>query len=188
MSFRVVLDACVLIPYYLCDTLLHLADARFYVPLWSEALLDEVGRNLIEQIGEPPDRVAKRIGAMTEAFPYATVTGYENLIPAMTNHPKDRHVLAAAVQGGASIIVTANMKDFPTSSLEPHEIKALTPDEFLLDLLDLNTDVALMTLGEQRAAYENPHLSAENFFEALSTTVPSFAERAGELERQWRDC
>jgi len=26
------------------------------------------------------------------------VNGYENLIPAMTNHPKDRHVLAAAVR------------------------------------------------------------------------------------------
>ena len=31
---------------------------------------------------------------MREPFPEAMVTGYENLIPSMTNHPKDRHVLA----------------------------------------------------------------------------------------------
>jgi predicted nucleic acid-binding protein len=34
------------------------------------------------------------------------VTGYESLIGSMTNHPKDRHVLAAAVAGRADVLVT----------------------------------------------------------------------------------
>ena len=38
-------------------------------------------------------------------------------IPAMTNHPKDRHVLAAAARAGAKVMVTYNLKDFPSSSL-----------------------------------------------------------------------
>jgi len=31
----------------------------------------------------------------------------------MTNHPKDRHVLAAAVRCNAEVIVTHNVKEFP---------------------------------------------------------------------------
>jgi hypothetical protein len=35
----------------------------------------------------------------------------------MTNHPKDRHVVAAAVECGAHVIVTSNLKDFPPAAL-----------------------------------------------------------------------
>ena len=35
----------------------------------------------------------------------------------MTNHPKDRHVLATAVRTGAQTIVTFNLKDFPEAAL-----------------------------------------------------------------------
>ena len=40
----------------------------------------------------------KRLSMMREAFIDAEVTGYQNLIPVMTNNAKDRHVLAAAVR------------------------------------------------------------------------------------------
>lgn len=42
MAFRVLLDACVLLPYQLCDLLLRLAEDDLYEPLWSEEILDEV--------------------------------------------------------------------------------------------------------------------------------------------------
>ena len=50
---------------------------------------------------------------MAAYFPDARVTSYEELIGSMTNHPKDRHVLAAAVAGRADVLVTENLKDFP---------------------------------------------------------------------------
>jgi hypothetical protein len=53
-------------------------------------------------------------------MPVAWIVRYEDLIPAMTNHPKDRHVLAAAVRAGAKVIVTYNIKDYPRSSLTPY--------------------------------------------------------------------
>ena len=54
---------------------------------------------------------------MAAYFPDARVTSYEELIGSMTNHPKDRHVLAAAVAGRADMLVTENLKDFPPAAV-----------------------------------------------------------------------
>lgn len=112
MPFRVVLDACVLIPYQLSDLLLRLAEAEMFLPLWSDKIMAEVNQNLPLKLGVTPHRAQRRIDHMTTAFPLAAVGGHTDLIPAMTNDPRDRHVLAAAVRGNADLIVTANLKDF----------------------------------------------------------------------------
>lgn len=111
MTFPVFLDTCVLYPSTLCDTLLRLAEAGAFRPLWSSEVLTELRRNLIGHAGLTPGPVDYRIAEMQRHFLDAEVQHYESLIPSMTNHPKDRHVLAAAVRGGAAVIVTFNLKD-----------------------------------------------------------------------------
>ncbi|MCZ4088670.1 PIN domain-containing protein [Sinorhizobium psoraleae] len=49
---------------------------------------------------------------MEEAFPDASVEGWEEIEPDMRNDPKDRHVVAAAVAAEATVIVTSNVRDF----------------------------------------------------------------------------
>ncbi len=39
--YAAVLDACVLVPNALCDTLLRFAESGFYRPLWSKQILEE---------------------------------------------------------------------------------------------------------------------------------------------------
>ncbi len=70
--------------------------------------------------------------------------------------PKDRHVLAAAIAGHADSIVTQNLKDFPTSVLEPLNITVLHPDEFLLQQLGLEPLVVLPAFKAKRARLKNP--------------------------------
>lgn len=68
------LDTCVLYPAYLCDTLLRLAEAAAYRPLWSADVLAELRRNLIGR-NIPPERVDRRLANMTRSFPDALPCG-----------------------------------------------------------------------------------------------------------------
>lgn len=115
---------------------------------------------------------------MRRAFPYAAVSGFEHLVPAMGNHPKDRHVLAAAVRSGAQAVVTANVKDFPAAALAPHGVEAIHPDKFLQDLLDLDPELVLSCLREQQQACRNPEITLSQLLTALGRTVPGFAAQA----------
>ena len=175
MPFPAFLDACVLDPAYLADTLLRLAEASAYRPLWSADVLAELRRNVIER-GIPPDRVDRRIALMTRSFPDALVTGYESLVDGMANDPKDRHVLAAAVRANAEVLVTFNIRDFPEPALKPYDIVAVHPDEFLLDQLDLYPGLTMAVLRQQAASYRREPTSVPGVLVLLERTgVPRFA-------------
>jgi hypothetical protein len=99
----------------------------------------------------------------------------------MANDPKDRHVLAAAIRGDAAVIVTANLGDFPADALQPYDITAVHPDDFLLDQLDLYPRATVECMREQIAAYNNPAMSVMEFLKHFSKTVPKFADAVGSL-------
>ena len=130
-DYSVVLDTCVLLPMPLCDTLLRMAESpRLYLPKWSDTILEELKRNLVETLHLTPQQAAHREAEMRKAFPEACVEGYEPLIESMTNDPKDRHVLAAAVRSKSELIVTYNKRDFPKESFSPWSIEVRGPSTF----------------------------------------------------------
>jgi hypothetical protein len=56
---------------------------------------------------------------MDQSVPDNCVTGYEDLVPALTRpDPDDRHGLAAAIRCGASCIVAFNTEHFPDRILK----------------------------------------------------------------------
>lgn len=179
MAFPAFLDACTLIPINLTDVLLRLAEAHTYRPLWSAHVLAEVERNLPRCAAEmTPAKARHRVETMRSFFPDAEVTGYESLIPAMTNEQKDRHVLAAAVRADAALIVTANLRDFPATALAPYDIEAVHPENFLLDQLDLYPEQTVQCLHELVAARKRPAETLESFLTQLAKTVPGFCSAA----------
>lgn len=178
MRFPAFFDTNVLYGALLNDFILTLADRGLFRPLWSEDVLCELRKNLIKN-GEDPELVEKRVGTMEEYFADALVAGYADLIDSMPNHDKDRHVLAAAVKGGAEVLVTFNLKDFPTESVKQFDIEVVHPDDFLLDQLDLYHAPTLTAITELVEGYNSPAMTEEDFIIALMRAgVPKFAEAA----------
>lgn len=164
-QYVVLLDACVLAPMPVCDTLLRLAEEpAFYAPKWSWEILDEVSRTLVMKLRRSPEQAANRIAKMIATFPEAMVEGYSELIPSITNDQKDRHVIAAAIRCGANAIVTDNTRHFPRSSLEPYKIECLTADQFIEDQYHLDEDGFIEVLNEQARAigWSVPQLMAKH--------------------------
>jgi predicted nucleic acid-binding protein len=171
--FRVVLDANVLFPFSLRDTLLRAAERGLFQLYWSQEILAEARHSLVAR-GQIQEGQAEHLfSTMTDAFPEAMVTGYEPLVPVMKNDPKDRHVVAAAVKAGAQVIVTNNVCDFHDL---PEGIEVQSADEFLCNLFDLAPDVMVDLLAAQAAALRKPARSLDELLAGLVKLVPDFVE------------
>lgn len=134
---RVVLaDANVLYSRVLRDYLLYAADQEIIAIAWSPAILAEVTEHLMKNVtGFDEAAAARLVGAMNRAFPLAEVEPGEqhwHMLAGVTLPDEDdRHVLAAALAGQATVLCTSNTKDFPTDVVAAFGVEVLTPDELL---------------------------------------------------------
>ncbi len=128
---KVLIDACVLYPTILREIVIGLAREGVFEPLWSDRILGEWVR-AVAKLGPQQVAVAEGEVAMLRAtWPAAEVPVPEATEQFWLPDPNDIHVLAAAVEARAEIILTLNLKDFPRAELASHGIKAVHPDAFL---------------------------------------------------------
>lgn len=179
--FPVVLDANVLIPSSLRDTLLRSAEAGLYRVHWSQQILDEVVRNLLKERANKEPMMTEQqahylISQMSMAFPEAMVEVPPDLISIMTNDVKDRHVLAAAVIAKAQVIVTDNIRDFQSGHTKHWDIEAQTADVFLTHLYYLAPEIMVDIIHQQAIERKKP-ITVLKLFESLKKQVPIFVSK-----------
>ena len=180
-DFKVVIDACVLANFRVCDVLLTLAESpRLFLPRWSQQILDETRRTQINKLGWS-ESVADSFRAEVNAhFPEARVHGFEHLIDKCSNEEKDRHVLACAIHNKAELILTFNLKDFPESSLNKWQIEVKHPEEYLLALYSIEP-VSVVHRLETIARDRQEEL--EDYLLGLGRWLPAFVQRIiGDLQ------
>lgn len=167
--YPVVLDACVLYPSFLRDLLIRLGLTGLYQPKWSATIEDEWQRNLLANRTDlTPEQIQRTAALMNTAVPDAMITGFEPLIDSVDLPDiDDRHVVAASVRSNSEIIVTFNLKDFPAPALNAFGIEALHPDDFVMDLFDLNRAFVLSAVTTQRSNLRRPPMSVDEYLEAL---------------------
>ena len=172
--FAALLDTSVLWPSLQRDFLLSLAIEGLYRPLWSEAILEELLENeSLKRQGRGADRhladeaAAYLIARMRAAFDDALVTGWSALEGTFgLPDPNDEHVVAAAVVGGAGVIVTANLRDFPPTKLPRHS-QVLAPGEFAADTVSVDPVRAALALQEIADRYRSPTRTAPELLDLL---------------------
>lgn len=174
-DFRVCLDACVLANFGVTDLLLKLAERpRQHLPVWSEEILAEVYRTQTTRLGWPEPLATSFGRELQTYFPEALVTGHQHLIDGLTNHPKDRHVLAAAVYARAEVLLTFNLRDFPDEALAPWGVQARHPQDYLLTLYEMD---ALQVVSRIGAIAAERGRDQEDVLLRLGKSVPRFASR-----------
>jgi predicted nucleic acid-binding protein len=171
------LDACVLIPSAVRDLLLRCDEADLYRCRWSEEILAEVERNL-GKLGVVSSNAERLLHQMQDAFESAMVdASYKGLTPLMTNHPKDRHVLAAAVASKSEYIVTENLADFPPECVQIHDIRVVTADQFLCMLAE-RTPAKILAVAQARAQQQSrPPETLDEMLSRLERSLPKLVQR-----------
>ncbi|QDZ41024.1 PIN domain-containing protein [Euhalothece natronophila Z-M001] len=184
-SLTVLYDASVLYPAPLRDLLMQLALTDLYRARWTEQIHEEWIRNLLKN---RPDLTRTQLNhtrqLMNRHVPDCLIKNYEELIPALTlPDPDDRHVLAAAIKGEVDVIVTMNLRDFPASVLTRYEMEAQHPDDFIIDLIDLDFYAVVEAVKACHARLKNPPKSVDEYLYIL--TKQQLAVSVSRLRKLW---
>jgi len=165
-----VLDACVLYSASLRDFLLRLAEDGLFDPFWSEEIQNEWTRRLLMQnrTNVTQESLKRTRQQMESHFPRGLVRGYETITPSLIlPEPNDRHVLAVAIRAKAKNVVTFNLKDFPMTALQPYEIEAVSPDEFVFRLIQTIPDRLLWAVKSHRLSLKRPPKTVDEYIATL---------------------
>jgi len=179
VAFVVLLDANVLYPAWLRDALLRMVETDVFQVRCSERILDEAQRNL--KANRPDLTPADIDGTFQDIREFfegegAMVSGYEPLELVMSNDPKDRHVLAAAVVGRADVIVTENLEDFPEAARKTYNIGAQCPDDFLCNQWELDEEAMMDVIDQWIADLSSPPLTLGQLLQKLELHTPRFCD------------
>lgn len=175
------LDANVLVPIVACDFLLTAFDLGIFEPVVSAEVLIEVERTLIE--GFPhldPAAIEHRVESMRIALEDQTIdTSSVEGVPDTIN-AKDRHVVAAALEGEASVIVTNDSALRSEIGASDLEIEARDVDAFVQQLWqDAATEVEAVVAELIAKRRRHPVTQAE-MVEQLRLRFPSMVQDLGQ--------
>jgi predicted nucleic acid-binding protein len=182
--YTAMLDACVLFPMAVADSLMSLATSGLFAAKWTQRIEHEWIRSLERLRPDLESKLDTRRDCMRDAVPdwevaesawAHMVEGYD--LP----DPDDRHVLAAAVAGHADCIVTANLRDFPASHIAQYGIEVMDPDRFIVNQWDLDPIVVIAAFKRMRSRWRRPQATPEDFARAMERGgLPATAHRLRE--------
>lgn len=169
-------------PQRLSSLLLTLADHDLFQPRWSDEILDEVDRTLVNKLGVEPDKATRRLTAMRRAFPRAAVVGHESATGDPRCDLKDQHVYAAAQFASADLLVTFNLGDFPTEANQLGDVPIQHPDHFLLNLWSAHQQAVESSVGHEAERMRRPPMDVRGVLSGIAPVAPMTANT---LHNQW---
>jgi predicted nucleic acid-binding protein len=179
----VVYDACVLYSFNLRNLLVQLAVDGIVAARWTDRIHNEWVGSLSKTGKFSLTRILRVRDLMDSVLPTANVRNYEQHEGTLSlPDSNDRHVLAAAIEAHATIILTWNVKHFPSAELAKHNIAASDPDTFLTMLYRENAETVSAVVEAARANLRISEPTIEQYLQGLQDQgLKSFASnvRAG---------
>jgi hypothetical protein len=164
-----VVDACILYPFHLRNIVVQAAVDGLVEARWTDEIHDEWMRSVASRTpAVSMARLQNTRRLIDDALPAAMVTGYKHHVAAVhLPDPDDRHVVAAGIAAGATLILTWNLRDFPVKELQKFGLLRETPDTFLSDLYDRVPDLVISSLASARENLTSTQVSAADFINIL---------------------
>lgn len=167
-------DTCVLFPMSVRDLSLELAYRGLFQIRWSAKIENELKRNLKTTYNFD---ASKSIKAMRKAIPDYKVQNSKNnlkLVAKSTTDKKDHHVLAAAIGGNCTHLITFNLSDFDIPFAKKNGVAIIHPDEFLFNILNKNHAKSKNCIDNIVKRKKNPPTTQTDFATAISkNNLPS---------------
>ena len=179
----VLLDASVLYPAPLRDFLMHLALTDVVRVKWSAQIHQEWIEAVLRVRPDIARNQLERTRTLMDSHILdALVENYEHRIDELwLPDEDDRHVLAAAIEGGCDLIITFNLRDFPDDILAPLGISAQHPDLFCGNLIESSPLAVVAAAFEHRQSLKRPPKGVEEYLAALERQgLPKTAARLRE--------
>jgi len=158
-GIRVLVDADCLHKLYLRTLLLTLATDGHVQLLWTEEIFTEAYQSLVARFPESNSKLRQKFRTIKTYFYDTEVTGYEHLVGSLgCRDENDEHVLAAAIQGRADVLLTFNLRDFPSTVESGLEI--VHPDTFLTLWFTANFQVGISVLAKWLVRFVSPRIES----------------------------
>lgn len=184
-SPRVFDDTNVLFPASLADLTLSTAEYGLFELVYSDHLLEEIQRVLVDIKGLAPANAQRFIDEICQTFPTGRINAftYEDTADLWTG-PDDAdlmHLAAAAAASDAAVLVTNNTQDFEPATPPAGVSKptVMTADEFFCWLLDEGFEEDLVNvINGMTSANRRPPQTWDAMRQRLSTVgLQQFVER-----------
>lgn len=181
-THRVFADANTLFPFYMCDLLLHCAEEHLFEIMWTEDLLAEL-IEVIPRTGRKSVAAVRGLcAAIREVFPEGEVrrSDYERFVTEMPGKDPDDWVhSAAAIAGGAHVLLTRDTAGFPREPLRRRGLRVTNADQFLCEQFTLFPEDLVRVLENQVEDLTRSQLSLPELLDRFDHPggAPRFARR-----------
>lgn len=178
---RVFIDTSELFPFTIMDVLLTLSEDFLFTWVWTDELLDEWEEVIVREGKRTPESAASVAGAVRTHF-----SGYridpavyrDKITDDLSPDPDDRIHAAAAIYGGADVLLTRNPKHLRTKPVLAAGVKVITSDEFLCALFTHRRQGVVESLTCAADTKKNPAMTPEELAKKIATAgAPQFGER-----------
>lgn len=161
--------------------MLALTEDGIHDVMWTDALLDEWERVIVESQRRSPDAAAAITATIREFFADTRIPeqSYRGLVAEVDGPDPDDNVhMAAAVAAQVQALVTWNEKDFTCDFVKRHALTVVSPDVYLCSLYEEFPAEVLATIARVAAGKHRPPMTPAEIADALARAgVSEFAYR-----------